>query len=227
MPNNQNKTMDFFRTSRPTDPLVSRPAIRSVSTPVKPQFVSTSPKFRSGSGVPPKSQFNRSPVVQSSVSVKKVVVEKTSPTSASTSVTSTSTVTSTVKTPTPVPTPVPDPSPVQVNEPDPDDAWLDSIEETAFAPKEKESKEGKVSYPFGGESPFLKSVKVEKRPLSNSIPERTSFNSDKRASKRKDPVRIVNRSRKKSNALSLAVIIIITIVLGVAVGIGVFLLIAK
>ena len=225
----QNKTMDFFRPVRATDPLVSRPAIKSVSTPVqKPRVNSSSvqPTLRSGSGIVTKSKAIVPDLSKSSVSVKKTVIEKTSPTS--TVVTSTTaTVTSATKVPKPVQ------KPVETKKPKDDDDWFDSLEKAGFLSEKKpeKTKEGKVSYPFGGESPFLKSVQVEKRPLSNSVREKSPYenpNFGKKApAPRHDPVRIVNKSKKKSNAISLALIILITIILGAAAGVAVFFLIAK
>lgn len=229
----QNKSMDFFRPVRATDPLVSRPAIKSVSTPVqKPKVKSSAvqPTFRSGSATISKPKNAVPNISKSSVSVKKTIIEKTSPTS--TVVTSTTaTIASAAKTPKPVEKPKE--KTIQDKKPKNDDDWFDSLEKAGFlsGKKSKKQKEGKVSYPFGGESPFLKSVQVEKRPLSNSIPEKNPYenpNFGKKApAPRRDPVRIVNKSKKKSNAISLALIILITVILGAAAGIAVFFLIAK
>lgn len=217
----QNKSMDFFRPTHSTDPLLDRPTIKSVSTPVqkaKKSASSTRPALRQKSGAVPKLQPARS-VSKSSVSVQKTVIKKTSDSSATVTSAKT-TITSTTKSPKPS---------APVSKSQSDDEWLDSLEKNGFLSDEKSK--GKVSYPFGGESPFLKSVKVEKRPLSSSIPEKNpydNFNATKKApAPRRDPVRIVNKSKKKSNALSLTLIIIITIILGAAAGVGVFFLIAQ
>lgn len=231
----QNKSMDFFRPTRPTDPLVDRPKIKSVSAPIKRPRVnpaSVQPTLKSGSGIASKSQFSRPSVAGSTVSLKKTIVKKSTPSSTTTSVTSTATVSSTVKAPNPVRKPAPKlppkPAPVPKRKTEEDD-WLDSLEKSGFLTEDEKPK-GKISYPFGGESPFLKSVKVEKRPLSDSVPERSPYDrpdfGKKKPAPRKDPVRIMNKSKKKSNALSLTLIIIVTVILGIAAGVGVFFLIA-
>lgn len=222
-----NKTMDFFRPTRAADPLANRPKISSVSPQLNKAQPKSSPTTLSRKVKTPPV---RPQITQTSVSTSRTVIQKASGTRSTASVTTTTVSATTrpiskpsapkprVSQPTPKPAPKP---PIQDN-----DDWFDlTKEDLANAPK------GKVSYPFGGESPFLKSVKVEKRPLSSSVPpkspfERPGFGSSK-PNRRPDPVRIRSRASSRSNALSLIVIIIITIILGIAAGVGVFLLIAK
>jgi len=235
---NRGKTMDFYRPARATDPLVSRPKVAGTSVPVqKPNVRSTAmpPMMKTGSGVAPKVGLKR-PMVQSSVAMNNTVVRKTTP--SATTVTATTSVQRTVSVPSRAATvktagAVPTPAGANASKPAlknipkrdeiDDDAWFD-LEKEDFL--DEAPKQGKVSYPFGGESPFLKSVKVEKRPLSGSVPKRNVYDGSERTDYRQDPVRVQNKSKKKNSALSLALIILITVILGAAAGVGVFLLIA-
>lgn len=210
---NKSRSMDFFQPVRSTDPLVGRPKpkIQSVSAPIATQRPtrSASAPLISRATQP---QMRRASNQSSSVFVKKTVVSQKKPASATASVTTT--VTSVAKTAQTVNRQVAQPQP-RPHTP---------------APVPEKKSEGKVTYPFGGEPPFLKSVKVEKRPLSNSVPPKdfsASPEFGKKKPRRPDPVRIKSKSKKKQNALSLALIIIITIILGAAAGVGVFFLIAR
>lgn len=92
----------------------------------------------------------------------------------------------------------------------------------------------KAPYPFGGESPFIKSVQVEKRPLSNSgtftrdnhlqSSGKSSYAGNKTTTK--NPRKKSKKAEKKGNTLSFIAIIAITIILGAVTGIGVYLAIA-
>lgn len=204
--------MDFFRPVRATDPLVSRPAPKPAPAPIpKTRPTSTPPNLKPSPNASRETNpyLAGKPAVHQSVIVEETVVKKS--------------VVSTTAAPAPKP-PVEEKPKVEEKS---DDDWFDSLESAGFFAEEKPA--GKATYPFGGESPFLKSVKVEKRPLSNSIPPKNLYDrpsETSRPARRPDPVRIVPKN-KRGGGLSLALIILITIILGIAAGVGVFFLIAN
>lgn len=212
---NEHKSMDFFRPVRSTDPLVSRPVVKPAPAPIPKTRVSSTPpslKLSPDAHKETNPYLAGKPAVHQTVVVEETVVQKTI-----------------VAAPAPEPKPEPK-KPVHVQKPAPepekDDDWFESLEKEGFFDEKPEEK-SKVSYPFGGESPFLKSVKVEKRPLSNSIPQKNIYErpvESIRPVRRPDPVRIVPKAKK--NGLSLALIILITIILGIAAGVGVFFIVA-
>lgn len=212
--NNNQKSMDFFRPVRSTDPLVSRPVVPPAPSAIpKVKITSTPPTLRQSPNAQKEANpyLSGKPVVHSTVVMEKTVVSTT------TSV------------PAPKP-PVPQKPAAAPKKEETADDWFESLEAEGFFDEKPKSK---VSYPFGGESPFLKSVQVEKRPLSNSVPKRNNpydhFDEakDLKPARRPDPVRIIPKSKKRSNALSLALIILITVILGIAAGVGVFFIIAN
>lgn len=231
----QNKTIDFFRPSRPTDPLASRRKISSKSSSIhKPNKsqASSPPALKARPRTAPKISSSHSEVINPSVAMKKTVIKRTVIGGIPTvSITSSTTTSSSIK-PTPrtisriIPQNAANPTRKSTQRPTQKQAQRPVALPQKELPK---SPQGKITYPFGGESPFLTSVKVEKRPLSgNSLPKTYSNhnrpNSDKDLdhSKRNRP-----HTKKKNNSLSLIVIIIVTIILGIAAGIGVFFLITK
>ncbi|MBQ7802845.1 hypothetical protein IJ380_03260 [Candidatus Saccharibacteria bacterium] len=111
------------------------------------------------------------------------------------------------------------------------------------------------SYSISGKSPFLPNYSIDKRPLSNSVPEKKkqenfeklSFlgvsessestrkknvyeknekKDEKGKKKEKKPVKIIEDSDKKSG-MPLFLVIILTIILGAAVGAGVYFILPK
>ncbi len=146
-----------------------------------------------------------------------------------------------------------------------DDDWFSSLkaegffsEEDELEPEEKPKNEpvkleretkGRPLYSFTGESPFLKSVQVEKRPLSRSTPinkKAPVFDapvpvSKKRETKRPSYTPPVAKKRKEKaksekpqreqkqserKGLPFWATILITVILGIAAGIAVFVLIS-
>lgn len=227
------KTMDFFRPVRATDPLVRHAKPQPKSVPVPTKTPNKQPVFRS---VPSEKETKtrRPEKLIKSSTVKLKTSEET-----------------VVPPKKPIKTSIqpkmlkkspaePKPSEkIPPEEKDEDDWFIEFEPESPVSRKKNvlgsvksKPKQGKVSYPFGGESPFLKSVEVEKRPLSDSVPKKNPFDDpnfgrDQKSSLRPDPVRISPKSKKTDDRLSMAVIIIITVLLGVATGVGVFFLIAK
>lgn len=216
------KTMDFFRPVRATDPLVRHAKPQPKSVPVPTKTPNKQPVFRSVPGAKDPQIRQPEKLVKSST-VKLRTSEEVA------------------KAPNPpVKKSVQPKSPQKIlPKEDKDYDWFLELEPETLSPEKKSApaaktgpKQGKVSYPFGGESPFLKSVEVEKRPLSDSVPKRNPFDDpnfgrNQKSSLRPDPVRISPKSKKTDDRLSMAVIIIITVLLGVATGVGVFFLIAK
>lgn len=84
-------------------------------------------------------------------------------------------------------------------------------------------------YSLGGKSPFLESVTVEKRPLSNNIPAHAEYHLHKNIYTKKQalekpnptPTAIIKPESKKSKA-PLILLIFATVIVGAAVGAGVY-----
>lgn len=83
-----------------------------------------------------------------------------------------------------------------------------------------------ASYTLGGKSPFLTSVTVEKRPLSQSVPSKKNVyeKAEKPVEKPKEPTKIIKKKEKKSSGLWMFLIVILTIILGTLAGAAAFFL---
>lgn len=226
--------MDFFRPVRSTDPLVDRPVaepgpkiIRREKTTSLPPALKESPNAKKERDV---YNLAKLPVYPSSIIVEDAVAPaKKSPH---------------YKEPAPKP-----PKPrSNLAEKEFDlggsDDWFDSLKSEGFftdVEKTEPTSEKKVKldkelskkplYTFTGESPFLKSVQVEKRPLSRFTPVSKSKDLPPPPPPTPKPTRrekLIETERRPSDKATMPfwVIILITIVLGIASGVAVFVLIS-
>lgn len=247
------KTMDFFRPTRSTtDPLVSRPVPKPGPTVIRAEKATSLPPALKESPNAEKERdvynLSKPPVYSSSVIVEKTVVSAKPVKKAEED----DFFESAFKT-----TPIKDSGFDDFE----DDDWFSSLKAEGFFSEEEESRpeekpknepvkieretKGRPLYSFTGESPFLKSVQVEKRPLSRSAPinkkspvfDTVTPVSAKKESKRSAFVPAVTKKKEKKEkvrkertgerkGLPFFVTIILTIILGVAAGVAVFVLIS-
>ncbi len=241
------KTMDFFRPVHSTDPLVSRPVPKPGPTVIRAEKETSLPPAMKESPNAEKERnvynLSKPPVYSSSVIVEKTVVTRK-----------------------PAKKPVKSIQYEQdsefsfekeLEESFNDDDWFDSLKEDGFFSDSSEPEtakknepvkldretKGKPLYAFTGESPFLKSVQVEKRPLSRSVPVNkkmpvfdmpTPVPAKKNAKRPNFGSVPVEKKKKKKESKAPAehqglpfwVTIVLTIILGIAAGIAVFILIS-
>lgn len=208
--------MDFFKPVQSSDPLVRRPVVKPAPAPIPKTRITSAPPSLKPSPNVEKETYRYAvskPAIHSTVvreTVVKTVVSTPDP----------------VKKSTPAPTVQKPKAPVEQKKTEKEfDDWFDSLEAEGFFDEKPKEKKG-PSYPFGGESPFLKSVQVEKRPLSGSTKKEQKPNSETFQTYQPKPVKVVPK-RKKKDKIALLLIIFGTVILGVAAGIGVFFLISK
>lgn len=239
--------MDFFRPVRSTDPLVSRPVPKPGPTVIPAEKVTSLPPALKESPNAEKERdvynLSKPPVYSSSVIVEQTVISK-KPAKKPERVSS-------------FESDYESPFERELEESFDDDDWFDSLKEEGFfsdsksEPEEKVKNEpvkldretkGRSLYSFTGESPFLKSVQVEKRPLSRSVPmnKRTPVfdapipSQNKRETKKSAFKTPTVKPRKEKaekrpvehKGVPFWVTILLTIILGIAAGIAVFVLIA-
>lgn len=84
-------------------------------------------------------------------------------------------------------------------------------------------------YTLGGKSPFLKSVTVEKRPLSDSVAKKNVYPEKpvEKVEEKKEPTKIIKKKEKRGGGFGLFLIIILTIILGAAVGVAAYFMLPK
>lgn len=215
--NDGKKAMDFFRPVRSTDPLVGRP--KPVEGPViirRERITSLPPALKNSPNAERERDLTitaKAPVYSSSVIVEETIV---SPVQEEV---------------------VKEEKPKSVKKDSSGDDWLSSLEAEGFFNSEEEKSvdepvrlgkapSHKTLYNFNGKSPFLKSIKVEKRPLSGGKtiekkPEKTAG-----FPARPEKTAVVS-PKKEKKGLPFAVTILITIILGIAAGIAVFVLISQ
>lgn len=209
--------MDFFRPVRSTDPLVGRPKPAEGPVIIRRERITSLPPALKNS---PNAERERdltitakAPVYSSSVIVEETIV-------------------------TPVQEEVvkEEKSKSAKKEVSGDD-WLSSLESEGFFNSKEEksadepvrlgkSPSHKTLYNSNGKSPFLKSIKVEKRPLSGGKTVESKPDKTKELFLRPENTAVVS-PKKGKKGLPFAVTILITVVLGIAAGIAVFVLISQ
>lgn len=212
--NDGRKAMDFFRPVRSTDPLVGRPKPAEGPVIIRREKITSLPPALKDS---PNAERERdltitakAPVYSSSVIVEETIVTPVQE--------------ETVK----------EEKPKSVKKDSSGDDWLSSLESEGFfgSKEEKPADEPvrlgktpshKTLYNSNGKSPFLKSIKVEKRPLSGGKKQETGIKPTEPAKIEKSPI----VSKKEKKGIPFAVTILITIILGIAAGIAVFVLISQ
>ena len=242
--------MDFVggRRASSTDPLISRPVAKrvvkkttvsrpapsskSVSRPVaRPAIKSTTnPPMKSASTVrkpaEPKILYSKKPILEEKATKAKLEALKS---------------------------PKPAPKSVPITGRPKDDLALKASAALSGSKKSLDSPDNNA-YSLGGKSPFLENYKIDKRPLSNSVPEDGKKNFEKisylgtidepeeeatpkkNVYEKKEPskkkkktghtVRVIDGDKKKSG-IPLVVVIILTILLGAAVGAGIYFILPK
>ncbi len=249
------KTMDFFRPTRSTtDPLVSRPVPKPGPTIIPAEKETSLPPALKASPNAEKERnvynLSKPPVYSSSVIVEQTVISTNKPVRE-----------------------IEEEEDYFESElrkaadfenaqfdGDEDDDWFSSLKAEGFFNDEDELKteekpkaepvkleretKGRPLYSFTGESPFLKSVQVEKRPLSRSTPinkktpvfDAPAPVTKKRETKKSAYVPPVAKKKKEKakkdirdserKGLPFWATILITVVLGIAAGVAVFILIS-
>lgn len=218
--NDNRKAMDFFKPVRSTDPLVGRP--KPVEGPViirREKITSLPPALKASPNADRERNLNitaKAPVYSSSVIVEEAVMTPV----------------------TPQEVPQTEKKPAKPEKDIDDilgDDWLSSLKsEGLFSEEEKPASESvklgkspshKTLYNSNGKSPFLKSIKVEKRPLSGGKVKESEQKSQKELPSFQKKVE--KAPKKERKGLPFAVTIILTIILGIAAGIAVFVLISQ
>ncbi len=208
------KAMDFFRPVRSTDPLVGRP--KPIEGPViirREKITSLPPALKASPNAEKERDLSitaKTPVYSSSVVVEETIVSPVQEEA------------------------IKEEKPKSVKKDNSGDDWLSSLEsEGFFSSKEEKSADEpvrlgktqsrKTLYNSNGKSPFLKSIKVEKRPLSGGKKQETEIKPMESTKSEKMPV----VPKKEKKGIPFAVTILITIILGIAAGVAVFVLISR
>lgn len=217
--NEDRKAIDFFRPTRSTDPLVGRPKktepekkiIRREKVSSRPPELKKSPndeKEKDLTITAKKPVYSSTIVFEESRIVKKSIPKQNSS----------------------------EQKPTTKEDENVEEDWFDSLKNEGMFGREDESysdnifdsekqEKKKSPYSFVSDSPFLKSVKVEKRPLSNSVPKKETDDLEKFMddfTSEEEPKFI----EEKKKGIPFPVVVALTIILGVLFGIAVFALIS-